>query len=109
MTPDVLSAADFQTPPQAPETESECDPVLLQRLQARRKALAEAESLPAFRILHNRVLRELAQRLPTERHALLEIRGIGPEKARKYGEILLDEIRAHLAANRAAPEQTQAG
>ena len=103
LTPDVLSAADFQTP------EPECDPVLLQRLQARRKALAEAASLPAYCIVNNRTLRELAQQLPTERHALLQIYGIGEEKARKYGAILLDEIRAHLAANRAVPEQTQAG
>ena len=103
LTPDVLAAADLQTP------EPECDPVLLQRLQARRKALAEAASLPAYCIVNNRTLRELAQQLPTERHALLQIYGIGEEKARKYGEILLDEIRAHLAANRAAPEQTQAG
>ena len=103
LTPDVFSAADLQTP------EPECDPVLLQRLQARRKALAEAASLPAYCIVNNRTLRELAQQLPTERHALLQIYGIGEEKARKYGEILLDEIRAHLAANRAAPDQTQAG
>ena len=107
LTPDVLAAADFQTP--APAPEPECDPILLQRLQARRKALAEAASLPAYCIVNNRTLRELAQQLPTERHALLQIYGIGEEKARKYGEILLDEIRAHLAANRAAPDQTQAG
>jgi ATP-dependent DNA helicase RecQ len=102
LTPDVLSAVDFQTPSQTSEPEPEYDAVLLQRLQARRKALAEAESLPAYCIVNNRTLRELAQRLPTERHSLLEIYGIGEEKARKYGEILLDEIRGHLAVNRAA-------
>ena len=100
MTPDVLSAADLQTPSQAVDSESEGDAVLLQRLQARRKALAEAASLPAYCIVNNRTLRELAQRLPTERHALLQIHGIGEEKARKYGEILLDEIRGHLAESR---------
>ena len=103
LAPDVLSAPDFQTPVQPPtETEPEYDAVLLQRLQARRKALAEAASVPAFRIVNNRTLRELAQRLPTERHALLQIHGIGEEKARKYGEVLLDEIRDHLAANQAS-------
>ena len=88
------------TPGQAtpPQVEPECDAVLLQRLQARRKALAEAESLPAYCIVNNRTLQELAQRLPTERHALLQIHGIGEQKVRKYGAILLEEIRAHLAA-----------
>ena len=93
----MLAAAALQTPSQASEAEPECDAVLLQRLQARRKALAEAASLPAYCIVNNRTLRELAQRLPTERHALLQIYGIGEEKARKYGEILLGEIRDHLA------------
>ena len=100
MTPDVLAAADLQTPSQALEAEPDYDAVLLQRLQARRKALAEAASLPAYCIVNNRTLRELAQRLPTERYALLQIYGIGEEKARKYGEILLAEIRDHLAESR---------
>ena len=100
MTPDVLSATDLQAPSPASEADPECDAVLLQRLQARRKALAEAASLPAYCIVNNRTLRELAQRLPTERHSLLQIYGIGEEKARKYGEILLDEIRDHLAESR---------
>ena len=104
LAPEMLSAADSQTPSQASEIEPEYDAVLLQRLQARRKALAEAVSLPAYCIVNNRTLRELAQRLPTERHALLQIYGIGEEKARKYGEILLDEIRDHLAANQASRE-----
>ena len=105
LAPDVLSATDVQTPEQpATEIEPEYDAVLLQRLQARRKALAEAASLPAYCIVNNRTLRELAQRLPTERQALMQIYGIGEEKARKYGEVLLEEIRDHLAANQASRE-----
>ena len=83
-----------------PSLEPESDPVLFQRLQALRRTLAEAESLPAYCIVQNRTLQELTQRLPTERHALLEIYGIGEEKARKYGEALLAEIRRYLATNR---------
>ena len=98
LSPDVLPAAEFQAASPAPESEQECDPILLQRLQARRKALAEAESLPAYCIVNNRTLRELALWLPTERQALLRIHGIGEQKVRKYGEILLNEIREHLIA-----------
>lgn len=92
-------------PAASPQVEPECDAVLLQRLQARRRALAEAESLPAYCIVNNRTLRELAQRLPTEHRALLQIHGIGEQKARKYGEIFLNEIRDHLAAGRMTREQ----
>ncbi len=83
-----------------PPLEPESDPVLLERLQALRRTLAEAESLPAYCIVQNRTLQELTERLPTERHALLDIYGIGEEKARKYGDVLLAEIRHYLAANR---------
>ena len=104
LTPEVLSASNVPLSSQGPQPEPACDPVLLQRLQARRKALAAAESVPAYCIVQNRTLRELAQRLPGERHDLLQIYGIGEEKARKYGEIFLDEIREHLAANRTTRE-----
>ena len=100
LTPDALSAADFQPATRVPEAEAGCDPVLLQRLQVLRRTLAEAESVPAYCIVQNRTLRELAQRLPTEPEALLQISGIGKEKARKYGDILLEEIRGYLAAGR---------
>ena len=82
----------------ASAAEAAGDPLLLQRLQARRRALADAASLPAYCIVNNRTLQELAQRRPTERHALLQIHGIGEEKARKYGEAFLHEIRDHLGA-----------
>ena len=88
----------------APDGDPDGDPVLLQRLQALRKTLAEGEALPAYTIAHNRTLLELAQRRPTDRQGLLQIHGIGPEKARKYGDALLDAIRAHLAADQSDGE-----
>ena len=87
-----------------PSPAPQSDPALLQRLQALRRTLAEAESLPAYCIVQNRALQELTERLPTERHALLEIYGIGEEKARKYGDALLAEIRDYLSAHRAPRE-----
>lgn len=97
LTPATFDPAGVEPPP-APDDEPEGDPVLLQRLQALRKTLAEGESLPAYCIVQNRTLQELALRRPTEPDALLQIYGIGKEKARKYGDVLLQEIRAHLAA-----------
>jgi superfamily II DNA helicase RecQ len=35
---------------------------------------------------------------PTDRQSLLQIRGIGPAKADKYGDIFLDLIREHTAS-----------
>ena len=100
LTPGVFAPAERQPPSETPQTEPDCDPVLLQRLQALRRTLAEAESLPAYCIVQNRTLQELAQQLPADQQALLQIQGIGKEKARKYGGVFLDEIRVHLAAVR---------
>ena len=98
LTPGPLTPAGDPPAVQAPGGEPDGDAVLLQRLQALRKALAEGESVPAYCIVQNRTLQELALRRPTEPQALLEIYGIGKEKARKYGDVLLQEIRAHLAS-----------
>ena len=98
LSPGVFSAADHQPPLEASDDELGGDPVLLQRLQALRRTLAESESLPAYCIAQNRTLREMAQRQPTDPHALLQIHGIGKEKVRKYGDAFLEAICEHLAA-----------
>ena len=46
--------------------------------------------MPAFRILTNRTLTELAAARPRDEAALLAVRGIGPTVARKYGATLLE-------------------
>lgn len=100
LTPGVYAPAEPPPPSETPDSEPDYDPVLLQRLQALRRTLAEAESLPAYCIVQNRTLQELAQQKPADHQALLQIHGIGKEKARKYGDVLLREIRDHLAAGR---------
>ena len=100
LTPGVFTPADHQPPLEASDDELDSDPVLLQRLQDLRWTLAESESLPAYCIAQNRTLREMAQRQPTDPHALLQIHGIGKEKVRKYGDAFLKAICEHLAASR---------
>ncbi|MCY4427620.1 MAG: HRDC domain-containing protein [Halieaceae bacterium] len=55
--------------------------------------------------LFNPTLPELARRLPPDETALSQIHGIAKGEARKYGHILLEEIRNHLAAGRREEEQ----
>jgi ATP-dependent DNA helicase RecQ len=66
------------------------------RFEALRKVrsrLASEADLPAFCILHDSVLRELARSAPTTTSALLEVSGIGPQKAAKFGKAFLSAIR----------------
>jgi ATP-dependent DNA helicase RecQ len=48
--------------------------------------------VPPYIIFHDRVLREMASRLPRDVAALRFIPGIGEAKARSYGEAFIAEI-----------------
>ncbi len=98
LTPTVVNAAAMGASPGASAgTATEPDADLFERLRAQRTALARAESMPPYTVLHDSTLRELAIWQPTDRRSLLQIRGIGPAKADKYGDIFLDLIREYTA------------
>lgn len=66
---------------------------MFEALRALRLRLAREESVPAYCIFNDKVLTEIAERLPATLGELSEISGIGKYKLQKYGEIFLDEIR----------------
>jgi ATP-dependent DNA helicase RecQ len=68
------------------------DEELFERLRALRKQLADAQGVPAYIILNDRALRELAARRPASAEELLEISGIGPAKLERYGEAFLRAV-----------------
>ncbi len=58
-------------------------------LRAWRADLAREQGVPAYVILHDRSLRELATRRPAIVAELLDVPGIGQAKADRYGEALI--------------------
>ncbi len=52
--------------------------------------------MPAFVILHDRVLHAIAASLPTDPDALMAIPGIGPAKLDRYGHPVLAIVQAYL-------------
>jgi ATP-dependent DNA helicase RecQ len=60
------------------------------RLRAWRLAEARRQALPAYVILHDATLAEIARRRPRDLGALGEIPGIGARKLERYGTALLD-------------------
>jgi ATP-dependent DNA helicase RecQ len=71
------------------------DPIaesLFQALRAERKRIAEEQGVPAFVVLHDSTLRDLAHRRPRDQRALMLVSGIGATKAERYGERLLAVI-----------------
>jgi ATP-dependent DNA helicase RecQ len=68
---------------------AESDSLLFEALRAWRAGLAREQGVPAYVILHDKTLRELATRRPACHDDLLGVPGIGQAKADRYGEALL--------------------
>ena len=63
---------------------------VLERLKAWRLAEARAQSVPAYVILHDSTLAEIARRRPRRVGDLAAVPGIGARKLERYGAALLD-------------------
>jgi ATP-dependent DNA helicase RecQ len=73
--------------PMAPGSEP-----LFEQLRQWRAELAREQGVPAYVILHDKTLREVAARQPATLTDLLDISGIGEAKAARYGAALLETI-----------------
>lgn len=67
-------------------------PLLLTAIKAWRRGEAHQQQVPAFRILHDRVLQAIAIAQPRDETALLAVAGMGPTLARRYGKRILEII-----------------
>jgi len=72
---------------------SAADESLFQRLRSWRSDTAKAQAVPAYVILHDRTLRELAEVRPASHGMLAGITGMGSAKIEHYGAELLALIR----------------
>jgi ATP-dependent DNA helicase RecQ len=68
---------------------AEADAPLFEALRGWRAGLAREQGVPAYVILHDKTLRELAARRPSSLADLLDVPGIGQAKVDRYGETLL--------------------
>jgi ATP-dependent DNA helicase RecQ len=68
------------------------DPQLFERLRQLRTELAEEEGVSAFLIFHDKTLKAIAGHKPVTPAALMEIAGIGPLKAERYGRRVLEVV-----------------
>ena len=68
------------------------DTALFEQLRRTRMEIAQQESLPAYMILHDSVLRELARQKPRTLEELRGVPGIGERKVTNYGETILRAI-----------------
>lgn len=86
-------------PPLAPPPSSE----LLEYLREWRRAMSREHNLPAFMILTDATLLDVAARQPRSEADLLHISGIGARKAQDYGAALLAALERFHSGARAQP------
>ncbi len=75
--------------------DSDADALLLNKLKEWRRTKANSLNIPAFVILHDKSLRQIASIIPDSNSKLLTVEGIGNAKLEKYGKEILEIIQGH--------------
>jgi ATP-dependent DNA helicase RecQ len=92
-TPDgfrVLHVDSSVAPPRIPTgTYADVDDDLVARLRGWRLERSREDAVPAYVVLHDATLRELASMRPQTLDELARVKGFGPVKVERYGEDLL--------------------
>jgi ATP-dependent DNA helicase RecQ len=76
------------------------DEELFERLRVWRGDQARSQQVPAYVVLHNSHLEEIARRKPKSVHELGSIKGVGLRRAARYGDELLALVRGEEPTSR---------
>jgi DNA helicase-2/ATP-dependent DNA helicase PcrA len=71
---------------------AKADPEVLEALKTWRARTARATGVPAFVVFHDTTLAAVAEAKPRNRTALLALPGVGPVKADRYGDAVLEVV-----------------
>ena len=80
-----------------------CDERLFETLRTLRKQMADERDVPAYIILSDVSLRQIARHYPTTESELMQISGVGEKKLRDFGAVLIETVDTFLKSN---PKQT---
>jgi ATP-dependent DNA helicase RecQ len=107
----MFAATSFEEPPAkaararpiAAADDSPYDRELFERLRAVRLQLAAARGVPAYMILHDSALREMARVCPQNAEEFARIPHVGAKKAHDFAAQFVGEILGHLRSNPRRP------
>ncbi len=80
---------------------------LYQNLVALRKDQGALHGVPPYAVFEDKTLVALCAKLPTTQSALLNVPGIGQQKAKLYGQAVIDEIAQFCDAHPDLPQDTE--
>jgi ATP-dependent DNA helicase RecQ len=95
-SPDAAADSNAERRVEFAAEQDEATVALFEALRAHRLSVARDEGVPPYMIASDRSLREIAVLRPRSRGELLAAHGIGPSKADKYGEGLLQVISDNI-------------
>ncbi len=72
------------------------DPEVLEALKTWRARTARATGVPAFVVFHDTTLAAVAEAKPRNHTALLALPGVGPVKAERYGDAVLQVVASSM-------------
>ena len=78
----------------AEERRRPVDDSVVERLRSWRRERSREDGVPAYVVLHDATLRDLAAARPASLHELAAVKGFGPTKIERYG----DDVLALVAA-----------
>ena len=87
---DLVARKDTAPAPRALVADE--DAALFSALKAKRRAMAEAQGVPAYVIFPDRTLTEMAARRPATLDDMATISGVGAKKLQSYGQAFLEVI-----------------
>ena len=93
----MVMQRDKNVPSQLEFAEPEHNDALLNILKSLRNEMADAEHVPAYNIVPDNTLQEMATYFPVTHESLLQITGFGSFKANKYGSHFTTAIATFLA------------
>jgi ATP-dependent DNA helicase RecQ len=91
----VIQEAERVQKKGGPQGELEYDTALFAVLRQKRKEMADAAGVPPYVIFSDRTLTEMSAHYPQSTESLLNISGVGQVKARQYGDMFLEAIKAY--------------
>jgi len=77
---------------------AEPDDRLFERLRVLRKAIADRDNLPPYIVFSDSTLKEMSEKRPVNKAAMLAVKGVSEAKYERYGEAFLREVLAYLAS-----------
>lgn len=75
------------------------DNTLFNSLRSLRKEIAEREKVPPYIIFADITLREMSEKLPIDMKSMLNVKGVGEHKFKKYGNEFINCIETYVKEN----------